>query len=143
MIAPQPDKLIVPAPWGIPIMLGLQPYWTLPHPVAPGARLEVWHTTSAGDFRRVLDWCEAHLQEQRPRRSLVGLLNPWSLVLSDQMVGSIMVSACDPPSQGQPHYHLHLTDPRPVWVRPAAPVQTQPYQAPPRANAGPLFGSQQ
>lgn len=141
-----PDPILtVPAPWGLPIMLGLQNTWRVLEPLPVGQRLQIQHGPSGADFSKVLAWCDVNLP---PCRRLMDLV-PWNLLLPGHVLGTVQVAACDPPNTGRPSFLLHLKDPRPAWAttQPPNPRRADseaPEPAPPvRPVAGPLFETRQ
>lgn len=139
--------LTVPAPWGLPILLGLQTTWQVEQPAAVGSRLTVRHGPSLDDFAKVVAWCEAN---QPPARHLMDLV-PWNLLLPGPALGEVRVAACEPPLPGRQAYLLRLADPRPIWAAPPAPhphradpgaLPPAPASCPVGASPGPLFGRQ-
>jgi hypothetical protein len=141
-----PDPILtVPAPWGLPIMLGLQPTWQVAWPLAVGQRLQIQHGPSGPDFSKVLAWCEANMP---PHKRLMDLV-PWNLLLPGHLLGTVQIVACDPPDTGRPSFLMHLKDPQPAWATPSPqpPNPTgwakRPLDQPSSpARPGPLFGTQ-
>lgn len=130
--------LTVPAPWGLPILLGLQTTWQVEQPAAVGSRLTVRHGPSLDDFAKVVAWCEAN---QPPARHLMDLV-PWNLLLPGPALGEVRVAACEPPLPSRQAYLLRLADPRPIWAnQTSSPRRADQRALPPAPPVRPVAGS--
>ena len=109
-------RLVLPAPWGLGVVLGLKQraYSADPLPLRPES--SVMQVRAKGDFRGAMYELVARAHS---RRLVLAELAPWDAFCNPGLVGSAKVTACQP-LLGNRGYTLSLADPRPFWQAEAA-----------------------